>query len=173
MVSHQTQVERTIEEQLSIVTNSHTDVIDLIKEKKSILIREATTLTNITCVKCSDRHKPKDKSICCDDCNKPKFKVPSVADCKSAGCSSSCVWSNSTCDATGKLLSPCMFPFKYLGVEHKECISFSPFGLTKRPWCYTDTEKNRAAMEWNPGMETVQTKPSEWGFCDCTSIKCA
>jgi len=173
MISHQTKVERTIEEQLKMVTNSRTTLMELIKEKKTILIRDSKKLVNITCVKCSDRHKPKDKSICCDDCSKPKFKVPTKVECESTGCSGSCIFSNSTCDATGKPQAPCLFPFTYLGVEHKECISFSPFGLTKRPWCYTDTEKNRAAMEWNPGMETVQTKPSEWGFCDCTSIKCA
>jgi hypothetical protein len=168
MVSHQTRVERTIEEQLTLVTNSHTEVLDLIKQKKSILIREATTLTNITCVKCSERHKPKDKAICCDDCSKPKFKVPTEADCTSTGCSHSCVFSNSTCDAAGKTQAPCLFPFRYLGVEHKECVSYSPFGLTRRPWCYTDTEPNRAAMD-HPEQEL---RPAEWGFCDCTSIRC-
>jgi len=162
LVTKQTQVEKTIEKQLTVIENSKESIIEVIKEKKDVLIKEATKITNITCVKCSERHKPKDKALCCDDCSKPKFKVPTSADCKSAGCSSSCVFSNMTCDATGKTVGSCMFPFTYLGVKHKECVNFSPFGLTRRPWCYLDTATNR----------DEKAAPSEWGYCDCTSIKC-
>jgi Zn finger protein HypA/HybF involved in hydrogenase expression len=157
---HQTTVERVIENQLTIVNNSHTEVLRLLGEKKSVIIREATTLTNITCTKCSAKLKTKDKDICCDDCQKPKFKVPSKPECDATGCSYGCAYSNSTCDSAGKKQPPCMIPFKYLGVEHHSCIMHSPFGLTRRPWCYVNSEANRGAP------------PSDWAFCDCTAVTC-
>merc|ERR1719487_278001 len=38
---HQTRVERTIENQLTIVNNSHTEVLRLLTEKKHVIIKEA------------------------------------------------------------------------------------------------------------------------------------
>jgi len=159
--THQTNVEKTIENQLTIVNNSHTEVLRLLKEKKSVIIRQATTVTNITCTKCSAKLKPKESEVCCEDCQKPKFKVPSKPECDTMGCSYGCAYGNSTCDAAGKQQPPCMLPFKYLGVEHHSCIMHSPFGLTRRPWCYVNSKANRGA-----------DKASDWAFCDCTSVQC-
>lgn len=162
IASHQTNIERTITDQVTIVNNSHSQVLKLIKQRKTEILKEATHLTNISCAKCSERVKPKDKAMCCEDCSKPQFKVPSVAECSAAGCDGTCAFGNSTCDAGGKAQPACMFPFTYLGVEHNECINHSPFGLTKRPWCYVKSRGNLA----KPDM------PTEWAFCDCTSVQC-
>jgi len=155
-------IERTIEKQVLIVNTSHTDTLKLLVERKELLIQDARTLTEQTCTKCNANVKINDTGLCCEDCALPEFKVPPSEDCAAAGCSHSCVFSNATCDAVGKTRTPCMFPFKYLGMEHSECITFSPFGLTKRPWCFIDTESNRAA-----------SKPSEWAFCDCAVTACS
>jgi len=165
-------VERTITNQLTIVNNSHTEVLKLLSEKKTVIIRESTKITNITCKECSAKlDKAKDKEICCDDCQKPKFKIPSQPECETMGCSYGCAYSNSTCDAAGKKMPACMVPFKYLGVTHNECINHSPFGLTRRPWCYVNSEANKASTaDVESGMPGA--KLSDWAFCDCTAVTC-
>lgn len=162
ITSHQTTIERTITDQMTIINNSHTEVEKLLMNRKTEIITEAKHLTNITCKKCHDTVKPKEKGICCEECTKPKFKVPTSQQCIAAGCRGKCAFGNSTCDAAGKAQPACMFPFSYLGVEHNECINHSPFGLTRRPWCYVRSENN---------LENKDT-PVEWAFCDCTSIQC-
>jgi hypothetical protein len=169
ITNHQTTVETTIENQLTIVNNSHTEVIKLLSEKKSMIIKKATKVTNITCTECSAKLKGKDKDICCEDCQKPKFKVPSQPECETLGCSYGCAYSNSTCDAAGKKQPSCMVPFTYLGVSHTECIMHSPFGLTRRPWCYVDSEANKAATS---AVASGGTKMTDWAFCDCTVVTC-
>jgi len=163
ITDHQKTIERTIEKQVTVVNASHSEVLKLLVKRKELIIKDARELTEITCTKCNANAKTNDTGLCCEDCGKPEFKVPPSADCSSAGCSHTCLFSNSTCDAVGKPQAPCMFPFKYLGMEHTECISYSPFGLTKRPWCFTDTEANRGAG----------SKPSEWAFCDCAVAACS
>jgi len=163
ITDHQKTIERTIEKQVTVVNASHSEVLKLLVKRKELIIKDARELTEITCTKCNANAKTNDTGLCCEDCGKPEFKVPPSADCSAAGCSHTCLFSNSTCDAVGKPQAPCMFPFKYLGMEHTECISYSPFGLTKRPWCFTDTEANRGAG----------SKPSEWAFCDCAVAACS
>lgn len=162
VVDHQKTIERTIEKQTLVVNKSHSEVLRLLGERKLVVVKDAQKLIETTCTECNAKAKINDTGLCCEDCALPEFKVPASAQCAKSGCSHSCVFGNSTCNAAGRTQAPCMFPFTYLGMEHTECISYSPFGLTKRPWCFTDTESNRGSA-----------KPTDWAFCDCAVTTCS
>lgn len=152
--------------------------------RKQEIIKESITITNRTCTVCTKnlKQKAKETGMCCDDCNQAKFKVPSSSECAEAGCADedgACVYALATCDSQGAILPSCKFPFTYMGTEHNKCISHSPFGMTKRPWCFVEdpckaivTELYRHVLCREPGddfeatMKTCQDGASKTTIMD-------
>jgi len=138
------------------------DIELLIKEMTIEVNQEVNIIAEQTCRADFSSKTPG----CCPDCKKAKFRVPPTNKCEEAGCEHSCAYVNATCDKNKeKLKSSCLSPFKYLGEEQKSCITASPFGEVKRPWCYLDTEGNAKA-------NAEGTEPNDIGFCDCTELRC-
>lgn len=143
ITKHQNHFVVRINTETERVHKKHDEVLKTLTTRKHEIIKESTTITNRTCTECTAklREKAKDTGVCCEDCNLAKFKVPTAEECAEAGCADAdgaCAYASATCDAKGNILPSCKFPFTYMGTEHNQCISHSPFGLTKRSWCFVE-----------------------------------
>lgn len=101
---------------------------------------------------------------CCPNCTKAEYKTPPAKVCQEHGCAGQCAYKLHTCDLHGRHLRPCKFPFVFKGAEYSECLTTSPYGETKRPWCVLDVEANE-------GIDAADGD-AHIGFCDCTAVTC-
>lgn len=148
-VSQQT-LEQRIETTRVIQEDSSKEYLGLIEELKTDALEEAE---HVAKAHCEATAGAKNHNSCCEDCTKSPWRVPSKASCREAGCSHGCGYELTTCDEDGKLMDPCHFPFEHGGKSHDVCITDSPFGPTKHPWC--------------------KTRKGDIALCDCPVIKCS
>merc|ERR1719265_903402 len=159
-----TNIEKTVVVNIEQEFNKKVEILNKqIVNVQNTVIQQTTELVHNTVI-----HAAGNASKCCDDCKKPEFRVPPVSACMKAGCQKGCAYQNSTCDGAGEEMPPCLFPVKYQGKVHDSCMSMSDHGETKRPFCFTASEANKAKFE--PGASADHLV--DWAFCDCTRIVC-
>jgi len=143
-------IEQRVQRTQVIQEDSSAEYVGLLEEVKVETLQEAEFVAQQHC-RASAGAQP--ANSCCEDCTKSHWRVPPRSQCEEAGCSHGCGYELTTCNLKGELQDPCHFPFKYGGSSHKACITESPFGKTKRPWC--------------------KTKKHKVVFCDCPVMKCS
>jgi len=146
--SKQQLLEKTVKTLEVKHNTSHTEAVTKIKSMEIDILQEAEYIAKNHCEK---RANASSSSDCCADCTKPNIRVPSKIQCNAHGCSHGCVYHSGACDAKGKKMGHCTFPFEYKGEKYSSCVNLSPFGTTKRPWCKVGDKV---------------------AFCDCPAVEC-
>jgi len=143
----QQELEKRIKSWVTIHNSTREEHVRRVSELRveTLEIAEEVAIT-----KCEQLANGTKSSECCEDCAKPAHRVPTKPMCAEAGCED-CAFFNATCHLDGKKASPCSFPFEFDGKSYSSCITLSPVGTTKRPWCKS-------------GGDVV--------FCDCPQVKC-
>jgi len=143
-------IEKKVENTKVVQEDSSAEYLKLLEDVQGQTLEEAELVAQTHC-KASAGGQP--ANSCCEDCTKSHWRVPPRSQCEEAGCSHGCGYDLATCDRKGNLADPCHFPFKYGGHSHKACITDSPFGPTKHPWC--KTKKHKVVL------------------CDCPVLQCS